>query len=93
MCVSISGSPRVDDDEEEEDFDDLEYEFDYGDIDVPGYTRRAHTRLASSTSRDSSSQVLEIPLLTYSEEVFKKLSPSSLFLPQDCCSVYDLFVC
>ncbi|XP_073155564.1 cellulose synthase A catalytic subunit 2 [UDP-forming]-like [Henckelia pumila] len=64
----IKGSPRVDGDEEEEDFDDLEYEFDCGDIEVPGFKKRAHTRLASSTSHDSSSQVLEIPLLTYSEE-------------------------
>lgn len=70
----IKGSPRVDGDEEEDDIDDLEHEFDYGDIDALGSQRYSgavpSTRggLASSSGHDSSTQNLDIPLLTYGEE-------------------------
>lgn len=70
----IKGSPRVDGDEEEDDIDDLEHEFDYGDIDALGSQQYSgavpSTRggLASSSGHDSSTQNLDIPLLTYGEE-------------------------
>ncbi|KAL2240172.1 cellulose synthase A catalytic subunit 2 [UDP-forming] [Sesamum indicum] len=73
----IKGSPRVEGDEDEDDVDDLEHEFDYGDIEASGFTQSAgavtsgHGGLAGSaktSKQDPSAQGLEIPLLTYGEE-------------------------
>ncbi|CAA0834039.1 Cellulose synthase A catalytic subunit 6 [Striga hermonthica] len=71
----IKGSARVEGDDDEDDIDDLEHEFDYGDIEDSGFPQSAgamnsaHGGVAGSSSRpDSSSQGLEIPLLTYGEE-------------------------
>ncbi|KAL0344326.1 UNVERIFIED_CONTAM: Cellulose synthase A catalytic subunit [UDP-forming] [Sesamum angustifolium] len=73
----IKGSPRVEGDEDEDNIDDLEHEFDYGDIEASGFTHSAgavtsaHGALAGSSTtskQDPSSQGLEIPLLTYGEE-------------------------
>ncbi|KAL2531327.1 Cellulose synthase A catalytic subunit 6 [UDP-forming] [Abeliophyllum distichum] len=76
----IKGSPRVEGDEEEDDIDDLEHEFDYGNIEVSGLTQSAgvipavrgghvgSSGSATGSRHDSSSQGLEIPLLTYGEE-------------------------
>ncbi|CAA0839205.1 Cellulose synthase A catalytic subunit 6 [Striga hermonthica] len=71
----IKGSPRVEGDEDEDDIDDLEHEFDYGDIEASGFPQSAgsmntaHGGVFGSASRpDSSSQCPEIPLLTYGEE-------------------------
>ncbi|KAL0291050.1 UNVERIFIED_CONTAM: Cellulose synthase A catalytic subunit [UDP-forming] [Sesamum calycinum] len=73
----IKGSPRVEGDEDEDNIDDLEHEFDYGDIEASGFTHSAgavtsaHGGLAGSATtskQDPSSQGLEIPLLTYGEE-------------------------
>lgn len=75
--LHIVGSPRVEGDEEEDDIDDLEHEFDYGDADALGslqYSRAIPSSrggLASSSGHDSSSQNLDIPLLTYGEEVIR----------------------
>ncbi|KAI3461973.1 hypothetical protein Pfo_018636 [Paulownia fortunei] len=74
----IKGSPRVEGDEEEDEIDDLEHEFDYGNIEATGFTqsvgaipsgRARSTGSATSSKHDSSSQGLEIPLLTYGEEI------------------------
>ncbi|KAL7104550.1 hypothetical protein ACP275_08G252200 [Erythranthe tilingii] len=74
----IKGSPRVEGDEDEDNVDDLEHEFDYGDIDDSGFTHSAGvinsayrgSAGSASTSRHhhSSSQGLEFPLLTYGDE-------------------------
>lgn len=71
----IRGSPRVEGDEEEDDIDDLENEFDYGenddDLNFPQASRlSARGGLASSSGyrHDSTSQNPDIPLLTYGEE-------------------------
>ncbi|KAL0432060.1 UNVERIFIED_CONTAM: Cellulose synthase A catalytic subunit [UDP-forming] [Sesamum radiatum] len=76
----IKGSPRVEGDEEEDEVDDLEHEFDYGNIEGSSFTqvagaipsgRGGHAGLtgsASSSKNDSSSQGLEFSLLTYGEE-------------------------
>ncbi|XP_057806916.1 cellulose synthase A catalytic subunit 5 [UDP-forming]-like [Salvia miltiorrhiza] len=69
----IKGSPRVEGDEEEDETDDLEHEFDYGNPEAPGFKQRVggvpsvHASSTGSTTI-SSSQGLEIPLLTYNEE-------------------------
>lgn len=87
--VQILGSPRVEGDEEEDDIDDLEHEFDYGDIDALGpqqyFGAVPSTRggLASSSGHDSSTQHLDIPLLTYGEEVIG-LSVNSLVVVTLC---------
>ncbi|EPS71230.1 hypothetical protein M569_03522 [Genlisea aurea] len=71
----IKGSPRVEGDEDEDGADDLEHEFDYGDIEAlrylqgAGATASAHGgRLVVDSRHDSASQTPEIPLLTYGEE-------------------------
>ncbi|KAL8047303.1 hypothetical protein ABFS82_08G236200 [Erythranthe guttata] len=74
----IKGSPRVEGDEDEDSVDDLEHEFDYGDIEYSGFTDSAGvinsayrgSAGSASTSRHhhSSSQGLEFPLLTYGDE-------------------------
>ncbi|KAK4411596.1 Cellulose synthase A catalytic subunit [UDP-forming] [Sesamum angolense] len=76
----VKGSPRVEGDEEEDEIDDLEHEFDYGNIEASSFTqvvgampsgRGGHagsTGSATSSKNDSSSQGLEFPLLTYGEE-------------------------
>lgn len=81
----IAGSPRVEGDEEEDDTDDLDNEFDYGDIDALGpqpmseslYSGRPNTGrganngsgLATNLEHGSSALNSDIPLLTYGEEV------------------------
>ncbi|KAL0424463.1 UNVERIFIED_CONTAM: Cellulose synthase A catalytic subunit [UDP-forming] [Sesamum radiatum] len=76
----VKGSPRVEGDEEEDDIDDLEHEFDYGNIEASSFTQvvgampsgcgghAGSTGSATSLKNDSSSQRLEFPLLTYGEE-------------------------
>lgn len=84
VWVLISGSPRVEGDEEEDDTDDIEYEFDYGvgtlgrqgSGPVPsvyGGSGHAGSYENASSSREDSS--MEIPLLTYGEEVNIPASP------------------
>lgn len=82
--MQIVGSPRVEGDEEEDDIDDLEHEFDYGNLDAlsPPHTagagpsaRHNNARGGQASSSGSgilghdSSHGLDIPLLTYGEEV------------------------
>ncbi|KAM3359908.1 cellulose synthase A catalytic subunit 2 [Capsicum galapagoense] len=71
----IKGSPRVEGDEEEDDTDDIEHEFDYG---IGALGRQGSGTVpsvyggsenASSSRQGSSSPGIEIPLLTYGEEV------------------------
>lgn len=77
------GSPRVDGDEEEEEFDDLDNEFEYGGNDPQHFaeaglssrlsTGRGHQRNASGVTApyemESSPLNPDIPLLTYDQEV------------------------
>nr|GLL19589.1 cellulose synthase A catalytic subunit 5 [UDP-forming]-like isoform X1 [Ipomoea trifida] len=71
----IKGSPRVAGDEEEDDIDDLEHEFDYGNSEAFGPTLPAGVIHSSNgyVGHPSSSQsstftpALEVPLLTYGE--------------------------
>ncbi|CAN4114164.1 unnamed protein product [Withania somnifera] len=71
----IKGSPRVEGDEEEDDTDDIEYEFDYGVGTLgrqgsgPVPSAYGGSEHASSSRQESSSPGIEIPLLTYGEEV------------------------
>nr|GMC64324.1 cellulose synthase A catalytic subunit 2 [UDP-forming]-like [Ipomoea batatas] len=73
----IKGSPRVAGDEEEDDIDDLEHEFDYGNSEAFGPTLPAGVIHSSNgyVGHPSSSQsatftpALEVPLLTYGEVV------------------------
>ncbi|CAN4114163.1 unnamed protein product [Withania somnifera] len=70
----IKGSPRVEGDEEEDDTDDIEYEFDYGVGTLgrqgsgPVPSAYGGSEHASSSRQESSSPGIEIPLLTYGEE-------------------------
>ncbi|KAJ6421811.1 hypothetical protein OIU84_029080 [Salix udensis] len=77
----LKGSPRVEGDEEEDDIDDLEHEFDYGNFDGLSPEQVAEAMLSSrmNTGRDisgipthgeldSSPLSSKIPLLTYGEE-------------------------
>ena len=79
-----AGSPRVEGDEEEDDIDDLEHEFDYGNFDGLSPEQVAEAMLSSrmNTGRDisgipthgeldSSPLSSKIPLLTYGEEVIQ----------------------
>lgn len=86
VWVLISGSPRVEGDEEEDDTDDIEHEFDYGvEILRQGsgpvsfvYGRSGHAgtyEYGSSSRQGSSTDGMEIPLLTYGEEVNILVSP------------------
>ncbi|CAI9771412.1 unnamed protein product [Fraxinus pennsylvanica] len=77
----IKGSPRVDGDEDEDGFDDLEYEFDYNSNEgrdpqqIAAAALSAHLNIGQSASGitvplqwDSSVVASEIPLLTYGKE-------------------------
>ncbi|KDP35302.1 hypothetical protein JCGZ_09461 [Jatropha curcas] len=59
----IKGSPRVDGDEEEDDIDDLEHEFDYGNFDGMGPEQVAEAMLSArlNTGRASYSNAAGIP--------------------------------
>nr|APU87545.1 CesA5 [Plantago ovata] len=74
----LKGSPRVDGDEEEDGFEDLEYEFSYDEQEALAYApndggitlrHRGPAGMALSSKEDPSPQGLEIPLLTYGEEI------------------------
>ncbi|KAL2521448.1 Cellulose synthase A catalytic subunit 6 [UDP-forming] [Forsythia ovata] len=66
----VKGSPRVEGDEEEDGIDDLEHEFDYGNIEASILTTSAGAvPFACGNHSGTSSQDLEIPLLTYGEEI------------------------
>lgn len=78
QCIGwTAGSPRVAGDEEEDDIDDLEHEFDYGNSEAFGPTLPAGVIHSSNgyVGHPSSSQsatftpALEVPLLTYGEVV------------------------
>ncbi|KAK4277933.1 hypothetical protein QN277_015852 [Acacia crassicarpa] len=76
----IKGSPRVEGDDDEDDIDDLDNEFDYGDLDASGphpmSDGRLHTGRGSNSNASGipanldheSSLNSDIPLLTYGEE-------------------------
>ncbi|CAA3010328.1 cellulose synthase A catalytic subunit 2 [UDP-forming]-like [Olea europaea subsp. europaea] len=73
----IKGSPRVEGDDEEDDIDDLEHEFDYGDTEALGHIQSAgvipgvsggYVGSSGGSRHDLYSQGLEISLLTYGEE-------------------------
>ncbi|KAL3641107.1 Cellulose synthase A catalytic subunit 6 [UDP-forming] [Castilleja foliolosa] len=76
----IKGSPRVDGDEDEDEFDDLENEFDYNNgyekrdphqMSETGYSNRLGRTASGITNRselDPSAVNSEIPLLTYGQE-------------------------
>lgn len=79
---SISGSPRVEGDEEEDDIDDLENEFDIANKDPNSVSeamlyphlavgRGSHANGSGNMASDldSSSVPTDIPLLTYGQEV------------------------
>lgn len=74
--VLVSGSPRVEGDEEEDDIDDIDNEFEYGSLDDYGPHNAgegtSYQRPGSRSgipSRESAPLGSEIPLLTYGEEV------------------------
>ncbi|CAN1857314.1 Cellulose synthase A catalytic subunit 6 [UDP-forming] [Linum perenne] len=80
----LKGSPRVEGDEEEDDIDDLEHEFDYGNLEGLSSEQVAELMLASRLNTGRGSQVngsgypgsdldssppgAKVPLLTYGEE-------------------------
>ncbi|KAL7155652.1 hypothetical protein ABFS83_03G090700 [Erythranthe nasuta] len=79
----IKGSPRVDGDEDEEEFDDLDNEFDYDNSNNKGHTRqisegayysrhnnigRTSSGITNSSEVDPAAVNSEIPLLTYGQE-------------------------
>ncbi|XP_031272121.1 cellulose synthase A catalytic subunit 2 [UDP-forming] [Pistacia vera] len=74
----LKGSPRVEGDEEEDDIDDIDNEFDYGNLDGLGpqqaaegamSTRsRSNSGIPARSELDSSPLNSNIPLLTYGEE-------------------------
>lgn len=73
----MTGSPRVEGDEEEETFDDLDNEFEYGDprdsrhITESMLASRLCSRnpgITTPSEMDSTSIIREIPLLTYGQE-------------------------
>ncbi|PON47785.1 Cellulose synthase [Parasponia andersonii] len=74
----IKGSPRVEGDEEEDDIDDIDNEFEYGNLDALGPHQVAegmlstchgsHSNSSAIPERESSPPGSEIPLLTYGEE-------------------------
>lgn len=85
ISVEITGSPRVEGDEDEDDIDDLDNEFDYGNLDALGphhaaegmYShlntgRGSHpnaSHIPGQSEHEPSPLGSEIPLLTYGEEV------------------------
>lgn len=74
--MHIVGFPRVEGDEDEDDIDDLDKEFDYAKDEASGFSRYAgpiSTQTAATLSHESP-QGLNVPLLTYSEEVKKSLN-------------------
>ncbi|KAL3818816.1 hypothetical protein ACJIZ3_004721 [Penstemon smallii] len=72
----LKGSPRVEGDEEEDEFDDLEHEFDYINNDAQNASgtpfvhsgNAGSTGFTTSSTHDSSFRVPETSLLTYDEE-------------------------
>lgn len=70
LILEISGSPRVDGDEDEDEFDDLEHEFDYNEYEQH-IMSRGIGRTASGITTQSEVDPInpEIPLLTYGQEV------------------------
>lgn len=87
-CLCTIGFARVEGDEDEDGIDDLENEFDYVKSEPLGFTQTGgavgsfYGGLAGSatTSKHDSSQGVEIPLLTYGEEVMNNLDSLSLSL-------------
>lgn len=69
--MKFSGSPRVDDDEDEDEFDDLDREFDYKQFahDSSPNLRRTVSGITTHSELDPSAANSEIPLLTYGQEV------------------------
>ncbi|KAL2498682.1 Cellulose synthase A catalytic subunit 6 [UDP-forming] [Abeliophyllum distichum] len=66
----VKGSPRVEGDEEEDGIDDLEHEFDYGNIEASILTPiLGAVPFTCGNHSGTSSQDLEIPLLTYGVEI------------------------
>ncbi|EPS66740.1 hypothetical protein M569_08032, partial [Genlisea aurea] len=72
----IKGSPRVEGDEDEDGADDLEHEFDYGDMQALGFLQGAGTSTiyrgsavsSVNPGQDSTALNPEIPLLAYGDE-------------------------
>ncbi|KAH6757915.1 cellulose synthase 6 [Perilla frutescens var. hirtella] len=72
----IKGSPRVDGDEDEDEFDDLEHEFDYNEYESqlitgtapPSRIGRTASGITTQSELDPSALNTEIPLLTYGQE-------------------------
>lgn len=75
IWIYITGSPRVEGDEEEDGADDLEHEFKYDDYEALTYAQNAgeisleHRGSAELVVSSKLDPDLEIPLLTYGEEV------------------------
>lgn len=70
--MELTGSPRVEGDEEEDDIDDIDNEFEYGNLDASGphsVAEGAHPYSSAIPERESAPLGSEIPLLTYGEEV------------------------
>lgn len=63
--VIVSGSPRVEGDEEDDGIDDLDFEFDY----KSGLESETFSRRNSEFDLSSAPPGSQIPLLTYGEEV------------------------
>lgn len=96
--IQLAGTPRVEGDEEEDDIDDLDNEFCYGNLDALGSHQVAEAVLSShlnvgrgshynaripTHTEHESSLGSEIPLLTYGEEVNQ-----SEILVSSCLSVH-----
>lgn len=92
--TQLAGSPRVEGDDEEDDIDDLDNEFNYGNLDTMGPHQVAEAVLSSrlNIGRGSDCNVRipthsehesplgsEVPLLTYGEEVNQSEFASRLF--------------
>ncbi|KAL6583217.1 Cellulose synthase A catalytic subunit 2 UDP-forming [Orobanche minor] len=85
----IKGSPRVEGDDDEDDVDDLEHEFDYGDVEVSGFPQSGGSMNSvhadgvggSGTRRDLASQGFEIPLLTYEENADIVNNQNAIIVP------------
>lgn len=75
LCCCLLGSPRVENDEEEDDIDDLDNEFDYGNNGI-GFDQVSEGMSISrrnsgfpQSDLDSAPPGSQIPLLTYGDEV------------------------
>ncbi|XP_022864856.1 cellulose synthase A catalytic subunit 6 [UDP-forming]-like isoform X1 [Olea europaea var. sylvestris] len=70
----VKGSPRVEGDEEEDSIDDLEHEFDYGNIETSVVTPSSEAVPSACGNHVGSSRLatedLEIPFFTCGEEIF-----------------------